>query len=189
MPETCDFRPKVGYSRGTVSRQPLQERVRQRFRALVDAKGVPHETLAKYLGLSRSGVTRLLNDDGSGFALHHIDKLCEFFQVTPAEIVTDPGALIQPLEPLEAAILDVVRKMDRLRKHSLLDVLEWQRASSVGRTKPTRLPDHLSPEDAMVLSLYRGMHDTDAQAGIVMQMRGYVQSKRESDTDVKRGRK
>lgn len=168
----------------------MAERVRQRFKQLVDAKRVPHETLGKHLGLSRSGVTRLLNDEGSGFGLHHIEKLCEFFQITPAEAMTDPGALIQPLTPIEAAILDVVRKMDRLRQHSLLDVLEWQRASTLPTKRGRgRTPDHLSAEDAMVLSLYRGIEDADAQAGVVMQMRGYVRAKHEADTGAKRGRK
>lgn len=189
MTETHVFRPEIGYSlAAVVSKMPLQERVRTRFKHLVESKSVPHERIAKYLGLSRSGVTRLLNDEGSGFSLVYVEKLCEFFQVSPAEVMTEPGALIQPLVPLEAAILDVVRKMDRLRQHSLLDVLEWQRTSAIP-SKRTRTVDHLSAEDAMVLSLYRGIVDADAQAGIVMQMRGYVQAKREDSTDAKRGRK
>jgi hypothetical protein len=52
-----------------------------------------------------------------------------------------------------------------------------------------RTPDHLSPEDAMVLSLYRGLEDADAQAGIVMQMRGFVQAKQDARTGKARGGK
>ena len=162
-----------------MSKLPLQERVRHRFKSLVEAKDVPHETLAQYLGLSRSGVTRLLNDEGSGFALHHIERLCEFFQITPTEIVADQNAIIQALSPIERAILDIVRKMNELSRHSLLTVLEWPQRSGSTVKRHGRTPDHLSAEDAMVLSLYRGMEDAAAQSGVVMQMRGYVQEKAE----------
>lgn len=172
-----------------MNRLPLQERIRQRIKQLVDAKGVSHATLGEYLGVSRSHVTRMLNEDGA-IALAHVEKFCTFFQITAAELMTDPGALIQPLTPLEAAILDVVRKMDRLRQHSLLDVLEWQRASSIEPKRGRgRMNSHLSSEDAMVLSLYRGIEDADAQSGIVMQMRGYARAKHEADSGAKRGRK
>lgn len=171
-------------------KQTLQQRVRSRLHALVDAQQVSHATLGKYLGLSRSGFSRLLNEEEYGISLHHIEKLCEFFQITAAELMTDPGALIQPLTPIEAAILDVVRKMDRLRQHSLIDVLEWQQASTIQtKRRHRRTPDHLSPEDAMVLSLYRGMDDSDAQSGIVMQMRGFVQAKVDADNGRTRGGK
>lgn len=170
-----------------MSKTPLQERVRQRFKALVDDKGVPHETLGKHLGLSRSAVTRLLNDEGSGFALPHIERLCEFFQITPAEVMAEPFSLIQAVSPIEASILDIVRKMNELSRHSLLTVLEWPMRSSTTIKRPGRTPDHLSAEDSMVLSLYRGMQDADAQSGIVMQMRGYVQAKQDARTEPKRG--
>lgn len=186
--ETHQNRREIGYSvRELVSKLPLQERVRQRLKQLVATKNVSHDVVGKFLGVSRSHVTRMLNEDGA-ILIPHVEKFCEFFQITPAELVTEPGALIQPLVPLEAAILDVVRKMDRLRQHSLLDVLEWQRASSLP-TKRGRV-DALSSEDAMVLSLYRALReDPDAQAGIVMQMRGFVQAKLEHGTDARRGQK
>jgi DNA-binding Xre family transcriptional regulator len=186
--ETHDFRPEVRYSLPrTVSRTPLQERVRQRFKALVDDKGVPHDTLGKHLGLSRSAVTRLLNDEGAGFALQHIERLCEFFQITPSEIVAEPHAAIQAVSPIETAFLDILRKMNELTRHSLLTVLEWPLRSSVTAKRTGRTPDHLSPEDAMVLSLYRAIEDADAQSGLVMQMRGYVQAKEEARSAKRRG--
>lgn len=185
-----DFRPEIRYSPGiVVTKTPLQERVRRRFKALVDEKGVAHDTLANHLGLSRSAVTRLLNDEGAGFALQHIERLCEFFQITPAEIVAEPGSLIQAVSPIEAAILDIVRKMNELSRHSLLTVLEWPMRSSVTLKRAGRTPDVLSSEDAMVLSLYRGMEDADAQSGIVMQMRGFVQAKQDARTSKTRGGK
>ena len=181
MPEIHEFLPELGvFSRPfRVSKLPLQERVRHRFKSLVESKGIQHDTLAKYLGLSRSGVTRLLNDEGSGFALHHIEKLCEFFQISPAEAVAEPHAIIQAVSPIEASILDIVRKMNELSRHSLLTVLEWPQRSGASVKRAGRTPDHLSPEDAMVLSLYRALDDADAQSGVVMQMRGYVHAKAE----------
>jgi DNA-binding Xre family transcriptional regulator len=185
-----EFRRELRYSaQRIVSKMPLQERVRQRFKALVDEKGVSHEIIGNHLGLSRSAVTRLLNDEGSGFALPHIEKLCEFFQVTPSEIMAEPFSLIQAISPIEASILDIVRKMNELSRHSLLTVLEWPMRSSATVKRAGRTPDHLSPEDAMVLSLYRGMEDADAQSGIVMQMRGYVQAKQTDRSEKKRAGK
>lgn len=171
-----------------MNRLPLQERVRQRLKQLVDAKGVSHARLGAFLGVSRSHVTRMLNEDGA-ILLPHVEKFCNFFQITAAELMTDPGALIQPLVPLEAAILDVVRKMDKLRQHSLLDILEWP-AHSGAPVKRGRAPDHyLTSEEAMIVSLYRGMKDPDAQAGIVMQMRGFVRAKNEDRNGGTHGRK
>jgi DNA-binding Xre family transcriptional regulator len=187
--ETHEFRRNLRYSAQRVSKLPLQERVRHRFKTLVDDKGVSHETLGKHLGLSRSAVTRLLNDEGSGFALQHIERLCEFFQVTPSEVMAEPFAAIQAISPIEASILDIVRKMNELTRHSLVTVLEWPARSSVQVKRTGRTPDHLSPEDAMVLSLYRGLEDADAQAGIVMQMRGFVQAKQDARTGKARGGK
>jgi transcriptional regulator with XRE-family HTH domain len=179
---------RVCSPRNLVNRLPLQERVRQRLKQLVAMKDVSHATLGEYLGVSRSHVTRMLNEDGA-IMLPHIEKFCEFFQVTAAELMTDPGALIQPLTPIEAAVLDIVRKMDRLRQHSLIDVLEWQQASTIPTKRRGRTPDHLTSEDAMVLSLYRAIEDGDAQGGIVMQMRAYVQAKHEADNGGTPGKK
>lgn len=158
------------------------------MKRMVDEKDVHHAVLAKWLGLSRSAVTRLLNEDGA-IMLKHLEGFCEFFQVTAAEVVLEPGALVQPLSPLESAIVDVIRKMDRLRQHSLLDVLEWQRASTIATKHGRSAQHHLTAEDEMVLSLYRGMADSDAQAGVVMQMRGYVRAKQEGDSGPTRGEK
>ena len=170
-----------------MKRVPLADRVRGRLSELIDRADMSHEALAPHLGVSASAVSKLLSGKNA-IGLDHVDGFCVALQVTAAELVTEPGALIQPLVPLEAAILDVVRKMDRLRQHSLLDVLEWQRASSL----PTRRGrvDALNAEDAMVLSLYRALRDDpDAQSGIVMQMRGFVQAKLEHGTDARRGQK
>lgn len=166
---------------------PLQERVRVNIRDRAAAAKLSQKRIADYFEIDPSAVSKLLRDNGPALTLKHVEGFSFLLQITPAELMIEPGALIQPLGPLEAAILDVVRKMDRLRQHSLKDVLEWQRASSI----PSRRGrvDDLSSEDAMVLSLYRALGDSDAQAGIVMQMRGYVQARLEVHTDAARARK
>jgi len=107
-----------------VLKPSLQERVRQKFQDLTEKGDVSHETLGTHLGLSRSGVSRLLNDDDNGFALQHIERLCEFFQITPAEIMAEPGAQIVPVSPIEAALLAHVRQMTELERRSLLTLLD-----------------------------------------------------------------
>lgn len=159
-----------------MKRTPLAERVRGRLNDLIEDRGISHEHIAPHLGISASAVSKLLSGKNA-IGLDHIDGFCAALQVSAGELIAEPGALIQALTPVEAALVDVCRKMSDVHRHYLLAVLDWQRGSSPKSTRPRRTPDHLSSEDAMVLSLYRALEDTDAQAGIVMQMRGYVQAK------------
>lgn len=177
MTEPHDFRREIGYSLAhSVNDLPLQERVRQRFKALVDAKGVPHEVLAEYLGLSRSGVTRLLNDDGSGFALHHIEKLCEFFQITASEAVADQHALIQAIKPMEAALLDVFRHMTELERRSLMTVLERPIASQERRNKRSRLGRAmLTAKEQELVDLFARVKRDGVREGVLRTLKGAAQ--------------
>jgi len=171
-----------------MSKRTLAERLLARINELVQASDVTHEILGTHIGIGASAVSKILNGRNS-MSLEFIEGACSFFQITPAELMVDPGSLIQPLTPIEAAIINIVRKMNELHRHSLLSVLDWQRGSTDAKKRSGgRTPDHLSPEDAMVLSLYRGMADGDAQSGIVMQMRGYVQAKRERSAKGHEGR-
>lgn len=167
-----------------MAKSPLQERVRSRLREW--SADLTHQKIADHFHVNRSAITKLLAEDGSAITLDHIEGFTYLLQRSASEIVSEPGSLIQALTPMEAAIMDIVRKMDELGRHSLLKVLDWPRSATVSK-RAGRTPDHLSPEDAMVLSLYRGMEDSDAQSGIVMQMRGYVQAKQERRTEPKRG--
>lgn len=180
--ELCDYRPSA------MKRVALAERVRGRLNDLIGQRGMSHEALAPHLGVSASAVSKLLSGKNA-IGLDHIDGFCVALQVTPSEIMAEPFSLIQAISPIEASILDIVRKMNELSRHSLLTVLEWPMRSSATVKRAGRTPDHLSPEDAMVLSLYRGMEDADAQSGVVMQMRGYVQAKQTDRAEKKRGGK
>ena len=171
-PELWDY-PGV-----SMKRIALAERVRARLNDLIDQRDMSHEAIAPHLGVSASAVSKLLSGRNA-IGLDHIDGFCVALQVTAAELIAEHGSLIQAVSPIEASILDIVRKMNELSRHSLLTVLEWPQRSGASVKRAGRTPDHLSPEDAMVLSLYRALEDADAQSGVVMQMRGYVHAKAE----------
>lgn len=152
---------------------PLQERVRQRFKALVDQSNVPHEQLGERLGLSRSGVTRLLNDVGSGFALHHIERLCEFFQITPTEIMAEPDALIQAVQPIEAAFLTIIRRMTELERRSLLTVLERPAYGQSASAKKSRLGRAmLTVKEQELVDLFARVKRDGVREGVLKTLRG-----------------
>lgn len=174
MTQTHHLRPEIGYSRtAPVTKPPLQERVRTRFKHLVDTKDVSHETLGTYLGLSRSGVTRLLNDGGSGFALHHIERLCEFFQITPAEIVAEADALIVPISPTEAAVLHLVRQMTELERRSLLTLLERPIYTASPHAKKSRLGRAmLTVKEQELVDLFARVKVDGVREGVLRTLRG-----------------
>jgi transcriptional regulator with XRE-family HTH domain len=147
----------------------LLDRVRQRIRTLVDQKDVNHEALGKYLGLSRSAVTRLLND-GGGIALDHIERLCAFFQITPAELMAEPGAVIQPVSPLEATIIAHLRQMTELERRSLLTLLD--RPTAITRPRRAGLGRvMLTTREQELIDLY-SRSDDGAREGVLKVLRG-----------------
>jgi DNA-binding Xre family transcriptional regulator len=156
---------------------PLQELVRQRFKTLVDTREVSHETLAKYLGLSRSGVTRLLNDEGSGFGLHHIERLCEFFQVTPVEILADAATVIQPVTPIESSLLQHFRQMTELERRSLLTILERPIFTQAPHAKKSRLGRAmLTVKEQELVDLYARVKKDGVREGVLKTLRGAAEA-------------
>lgn len=174
MRELHEIRPEISILGALVERRiPLQERVRHRFKQLVEERRVPHDILGKYLGLSRSAVTRLLNDEGSGFALTHMEKLCEFFQITAAEIMVEHGALVQPVQPLEAQLLKIFRDMTELERRALLDVLDrGARRVPTHRLRRARSGRvDLTEEQQLVVDLYV-RSNAAAREGVLKVLRG-----------------
>lgn len=148
----------------------LQERVRSRIKGFVDQHDVSHETLGAYLGLTRSAVTRLLNDEGAGIALQHIERLCEYFQVTPSELMAEPGAMIQVVKPLESQLLKIFREMTELERRGLLDVLDRQ-PKVTGKHRASRKPAQLSADQKALLSLY-ARSNARAREGVMKILNG-----------------
>ena len=160
--------------RDTVTRLPLQERVRQRLKQLVTAKGVSHAVLAKFLGVSRSHVTRMLNEDGA-ILLTHVEKSCEFFQITPAEFMIEPETLIQPIQPIEAALLALFRQMTELERRSLLTILERPVYTQAPHAKKSRLGRAmLTVKEQELVDLYARVKRDGVREGILKTLRAVV---------------
>lgn len=111
-------------SRSDAVRTPLQERLRGKLRHLVERSNVQLRILGERLGLSPSGVGRILNEEGYNILIPHIEGFCEFFQISPAELFVEQDAMIQPIKPLELQLLKHFRQMTELQRHSLLAVLD-----------------------------------------------------------------
>lgn len=174
MTETHEITRKNGYSGSlAVAKLSLQEQVRQRFKCLVDTKDVPHETIGQYLGLSRSAVTRLLNDEGAGIGLQHIERLCEFFQVSASEIMAEPGAIIQPVTLLEAAMLAIFRQMTELERRSLMTLLERPVYSQSPHAKKSRLGRAmLTVKEQELVDLFARVKRDGVRDGVLRTLKG-----------------
>lgn len=149
--------------------EPLQERVRARLRARVEQGDVSHDVIAKHLGVSRSYFTRLLK--GGPILLEYIERACAFFQITPSELFAEPGALIQPVTPIEAALLAHFRQMTELERRSLLTILERpiyaapQKSARLGRAM-------LTPKEQELVDLFARVKRDGVREGILRTLRG-----------------
>lgn len=169
--ENAQIRRKLRYSPSETVKVDLQDRVRQRLRSLVEAGEVSHKVLGKFVGLSRSYVTRVLNNKAA-ISLEHLAKFCEFFQITPAELLTEPGSLIQPVKPLEAQLLQHFRQMSELQRHSLLMVLE-SRADEIVTPRRARWGHaELTSEQQELVDLYARVKRDGVRDGVLRTLRG-----------------
>lgn len=150
---------------------PLQERVRQRIRQLVLDGGVGHGLLASRLGLTRSAVTRLLNDEGAGIALQHIERVCEFFQLTASELMVEPGSLIQPVTPAEASLLRSFRHLTEVQRMGLLAILDRTTQQPTTRRRARLGRAELTEEQQLLVDLYARSNE-QARSGILKTLRG-----------------
>jgi transcriptional regulator with XRE-family HTH domain len=148
----------------------LQERVRHRLKQLTDDGRVPQERLGKFVGLSRSYMGRILNADAA-ISLELIEKCCEFFQITAAELVVEPGSLIQPITPIEASVLDRFRKMTELERHSWMIIMDGRNAGPVQNRRARIGHKELTEEQQLVVDLYARSNE-QARSGILKVLRG-----------------
>ena len=156
----------------------LQERVRKKFRDLVEQAEVSHETLGQYLGLSRSGVSRLLNDDENGFALHHIERLCEYFQVTTAEVFADPGSMIHAITPIESALLTYYRDMTELERRSWLTILD--RPRTIAAKSPRLGRAMLTLKEQELVDLFARVKKDGVREGVLRTLKGAAEDARKA---------
>lgn len=164
-----------------ISRVPrLDELVRGRVLALygrVSRGGEKWtaEKLAPFLGISDpSGVRKLLNGNNK-ISLAHIEGFCTAFQVSAAELVAEPGSLIQPVTPIESALLTHFRQMTELERRSLLTILERpiyaapDRKARMGRAMPT-------VKEQELVDLYARVKKDGVREGVLKTLRGAAEA-------------
>jgi transcriptional regulator with XRE-family HTH domain len=159
----------------------LADRTLQRIRQLVEERGFSHEALAPHLAVGPSAVSKLLSGKNA-IGLDHIEGFCFALQITPAELMAEPGALIQPISPTESALLREFRTLTETQRLGLLSVLERAtekphkgRRARLGRVALTSVQQELV--DLFVLS------NEQARDGVLKILRGAARSaQREKQT-------
>src|SRR5689334_13482199 len=143
---------------------------------MVQRGDVSLDTLGKYLGLSRSGVSRILNEEGYAIMLAHIETMCVFFQTTPSELVAEPGALLQRVQPIAAALLVLFRQMTELERRSLLTILERPNYTQAPHTKRSRLGRAmLTAKEQELVDLFARVKRDGVREGVLKTLRGAAQ--------------
>lgn len=154
-------------------RVQLQERVRAKLRALVEERDVPLRVLGERLHLSPSGVGRILNDEGYSIMWKHVETFCEFFQITPSELLAAPGAMIQVISPTEAALLRLFRQMAESERLSLLTILERPVVTTARR--PKQGYPRLNEREQELLDLFhRAGKNAKARDGVIQTLKAIV---------------
>lgn len=146
----------------------FQEMVRARLRARVENAS----TLARFLKVEPSTITKRLKAGGPAICVDFLDEVREFFGGwTPAEIVAEPGSLIQPITPIEAAFLAHLRAMTELERRSLLTILE--RPIYAAPDKKARLGRAmLTPKEQELVDLFARVKRDGVREGILRTLRG-----------------
>lgn len=155
---------------GQMTKQPLQERVRARLRDW--SAELTHQKIGDYFHVDRSSVSKLLAENGTAITLDHLEGFAFLLQKSPAEMLVEPGSLLQPLSPIESEMLAVFRKMEPHEQISLLTILQW-RAPLVphGRQKRPRAGRaELTAEQQQVADLY-ARSNVKAQRGALLILR------------------
>lgn len=145
----------------------FQEMVRARLRD----KTPNYSTLARFLKADPSTVQKRLREGGPDLSLDWLDEVRVFYQMSVAEMVTQPGSLWQEVKPLEAQLLAHFRQMTELQRVSLLSVLD--RSASVPQTRRRTRQGHaeLTEEQQLVVDLYARSNE-QARRGILSTLRG-----------------
>lgn len=145
----------------------FQEMVRTRLR-----EHTPNfSLLARFLKTDPSTIQKRLRPGGSALCLDWLDEVSGYYQMRVAEMVTEPGAALQSVSPLESSLLDRFRKMTEMQRMSLMAVLDWR-----GEIPAKRGRTAYGHEDALVVALYRAVAP-DVQAAVLQMMREHPSAK------------
>lgn len=149
--------------------------MRAKLRSLVEKDDVSHDVLAQRLGLSRSYVSRLLNGTGA-ILLRQVEVFCEFFQMSPSELMAQPGDLIQVISPIESAIIGLIRQMTELERRSLLTLLE-RPAYGTRETTKTRLGrGMLTAKERELVDLFSRVKKDGVREGVLRTLKGAAEA-------------
>jgi hypothetical protein len=152
-----------------MTKPSLQERVRARLRNW--CAGLTHQEIGDRLNVDRSTATKLMAENGTGITLAHLEGFSFLLQKSPAEMVLDEGQLIQPVTPLEAAFLSILRDMSELERRSLLTVL--QRPTYAVHAKTARLGRAmLSVKEQELVDLFARVKRDGVREGVLRTLRG-----------------
>jgi hypothetical protein len=148
----------------------FQEMVRSRLRARVENASV----LARFLKEDPSTVTKRLKPGGPALCLDFLDRLREFFGGwTPAEMVAEADSMVQPVTPVEAAILGLVRQMTELERRSLLTILERPIYTQAPHAKKSRLGRAmLTVKEQELVDLFARVKKDAVREGVLRTLKG-----------------
>lgn len=151
----------------------FQEMVRTRIRDRVENASV----LARYLKEAPSTVTKRLKPGGPALCLDFLDQIRAFFGGwTPAEMVAETGSSVQPITPIEASILGVIRQMTELERRSLLTLLERPSYSQSATAKRSRLGRAmLTVKEQELVDLFARVKKDGVREGVLRTLKGAAQ--------------
>lgn len=153
-----------------MKRVPLPERVLARLQHLVTTHGFSHEALAPHVGVGPSAVSKLLSGKNA-IGLDHLEGFCVALQMTPAEIVLEPGSLIQPITPIEASLLRYFRNLTEVQRMGLLAILDRSAQQPMKRRRARMGRAELTEEQQLLVDLYARSNE-QARSGILKTLRG-----------------
>lgn len=156
-----------------MKRLSLAERALARVQQLVSERGFSHEALAPHLEIGPSAVSKILSGKNA-LGLDHIEGFCVALQISPSELLLEPGSLIQPLTPLESQLLHHFRQMTELQRHSLLSILDSSPRQPGTRRRARLGRAELTEEQQLVVDLYARSPE-QARGGILKTLRGTAQ--------------
>ena len=163
-----------------MARLSLPERTLARIRALVEERGFSQDTLAPHLGVGASAVSKLLSGKNA-IGLEHLEGFCIAFQITPAELLVEPGSLIQPITPTEAALLREFRTLTETQRLGLLSVIE-RAAERPQKAKRARLGRAaLSQREQELVDLFVRSNE-QARDGVLKILRGAARAHTTKET-------
>lgn len=150
----------------------LQELVRARLRDW--CADMTHQQIADNFNVDRSSITKLLAEEGSAINLEHLEGFSFLLQKSVAEIVSEYGALIQSVTPIEAALLAHFREMTELERRSWLTILDRPRV--IASAKPRLGRAMLTTKEQELVDLFSRVKKDGVREGVLRTLKGAAEA-------------